>query len=225
MKLITEFNDQNIEFFTEEVTEESTGAKDKAYFIEGIFAQCGKTNRNGRVYPPHVLQKAVKKYNEEQVNKNRAVGELNHPSGPTINLDKVSHKIVELRWEGDNLYGKASVLDTPNGRIVKKLLDGGVQLGVSTRGMGSLESVNGVNVVNEDFVLNTVDIVQDPSAHDAFVNGIMEGVEWTYVNGTFRPLVIEEKETEISPYEGPSYESQIREFKNFLSNVKSKHKE
>jgi len=172
------------------------------------------------------MEQAVDKYVTEQVSQGRAVGELNHPEGPTINLDKVSHKITELKWDGDNVIGKASILDTPNGKIVKGLLDGGVRLGVSTRGMGSLESRNGVNYVRDDFILNTVDIVQDPSAHEAFVNGINEGVDWVWNNGVIQPQVIENIETEIkSAPAKDQYEVQIREFKNFLSLLKSKTKE
>mgnify|MGYP000474566281 CR=1 FL=1 len=143
------------------------------------------------------MERAVNTYVETQVSKKRAVGELNHPEGPTVNLDKVSHLITDLKLEGNDVIGKASILDTPMGRIVKGLLEGGVNLGVSTRGMGSIESRNGVAYVKEDFILNTVDIVQDPSAPDAFVNGIMEGVDWVWNNGILQPQVIEEIETEI----------------------------
>jgi hypothetical protein len=169
------------------------------------------------------MEKAVNTYVETQVSKKRAVGELNHPEGPTVNLDKVSHLITDLRLEGNNVVGKAQILDTPMGKIVKGLLDGGVQLGVSTRGMGSLEQKNGVMYVREDFILNTVDIVQDPSAPDAFVNGIMEGVDWVWNNGVLEPQVIEKMETEIK--KTPSkhlYEAQVREYKHFLSLLKSK---
>jgi len=152
----------------------------------------------------------------------RAVGELNHPEGPTVNLDKVSHLITQLEWKGNDVVGKAQILDTPMGQIVKGLLEGGVQLGVSTRGMGSLESKGGANYVRDDFILNTVDIVQDPSAPAAFVNGIMEGVEWVWNNGIIQPQVIEEMETEIKTAPKKHlYETQIREFKNFLSLLKS----
>jgi hypothetical protein len=147
---------------------------------------------------------------------------LNHPEGPTVNLDKVSHLITDLKFEGNNVVGKAQILDTPMGKIVKGLLEGGVQLGVSTRGMGSLESRNGVMYVKDDFILNTVDIVQDPSAPDAFVNGIMEGVDWVWNNGILEPQVIEEMETEIKTApKSVRPEVQIREFKNFLSLIKS----
>ena len=169
------------------------------------------------------MEGAVDKYVTEQVSQNRAVGELNHPEGPTVNLDKVSHKITELSWKGNDVVGKAQVLDTPMGNIVKGLLEGGVQLGVSTRGMGSLEEKNGIMFVKDDFVLNTVDIVQDPSAPTAFVNGIMEGVEWVWNNGIIEPQVIEQMETEIKKApRADLYEAQTREFKNFLSLMKTK---
>jgi len=153
--------------------------------------------------------------------KNRAVGELNHPDGPTVNLDKVSHRITELNIEGNKVMGKALILDTPNGQIVKGLLEGGVKLGVSTRGMGSLEQRNGAMIVKDDFILNTVDIVQDPSAPTAFVNGIMEGVDWIWNNGIIEARVIEKMETEIKKAKRTDlYEVQTREFKNFLSLMK-----
>ena len=139
------------------------------------------------------MEKAVGKYVKEQVNAKRAVGELNHPDGPTVNLDKVSHLITDLKMEGSNVMGKARILDTPMGQIVKGLLEGGVQLGVSTRGMGSLEQRNGTAYVKDDFILNTVDIVQDPSAPNAFVNGIMEGVEWVWNNGIIEAQEIEKE--------------------------------
>ena len=168
------------------------------------------------------MEKAVNKYVEEQVKKGRAVGELNHPDGPTVNLDKVSHLITDLRFEGNDIIGKAKILDTPMGRIVKGLLDGGVQLGVSTRGMGSIEERNGTSYVKEDFMLNTIDIVQDPSAPDAFVNGIMEGVDWVWDNGVIKSHVIEKMETEIKKAPKKDlYETQVREYKNFLSLLKS----
>ena len=217
MKLISEFTEQNIQCLVEKKED-----GEKNYVIEGVFAQADKKNRNGRVYPKPIMENAVNKYVQTQVNKKRAVGELNHPEGPTVNLDKVSHLITDLKFEGNDVVGKAQVLDTPMGKIVKGLLEGGVQLGVSTRGMGSLENRNGVAYVKDDFILSTVDIVQDPSAPDAFVNGIMEGVDWVWNNGILEPQVIEDMETEIK--KAPkAYSSavQIREFKNFLSLIKS----
>ena len=217
MKLISEFTETNLECLIEK---KENG--DKKYVIEGVFAQADQKNRNGRVYPKPIMERAVNKYVQTQVSKKRAVGELNHPEGPTVNLDKVSHLITDLKLEGNDVIGKAQILDTPMGKIVKGLLEGGVQLGVSTRGMGSLENRNGVAYVKDDFILSTVDIVQDPSAPDAFVNGIMEGVDWVWNNGILEPQVIEDMETEIK--KAPkAYSSavQIREFKNFLSLIKS----
>jgi hypothetical protein len=217
MKLISEFKENDLECIVEK---KENG--DKNYVIEGIFIQTESKNRNGRIYPKPIMEKAVNAYVESQVSKKRAVGELNHPEGPTVNLDKVSHLITDLRFEGNDVVGKAQILDTPMGKIVKGLLDGGVQLGVSTRGMGSLEQRNGAMYVKDDFILSTVDIVQDPSAPDAFVNGIMEGVDWVWNNGILEPQIIEDMETEIktAPKAFQS-EVQIREFKNFLSLIKS----
>ena len=172
MKLITEMND-NVSF----ITEKAENGK-KKYAIEGVFMQSDTVNRNGRVYPAMVLESQVRKYNENYVNKKRALGELNHPSGPTVNLDKVSHLITELKMNGKDVVGKASLLETPCGMIAQNLLDAGVVLGVSSRGMGSLIKKNGYSEVKEDFILAAVDIVADPSAPNAFVNGIMEGVQW-----------------------------------------------
>jgi hypothetical protein len=159
------------------LVEEKNGKKE--HYISGIFMQAEKKNRNGRVYPRDVLFKEVNRYNTEYVNKNRAFGELGHPDSPTINLDRVSHMITSLHPDGTNIIGKAKILDTPNGKIVKSLLDGGASLGVSTRGVGSLRPHNGYQLVQDDFHLATAaDIVADPSAPDAFVRGIMEGKEW-----------------------------------------------
>ena len=217
MKLIAEYTEENLEV----LTEEKNGKK--SYAIEGIFMQAETKNRNGRIYPRDVMEQAVDRYNNEQVVKGRAVGELNHPEGPTVNLDKVSHKIESLNWQGNDVVGKARILSTPMGEIVKGLLDGGVNLGVSTRGMGSLQRTNDAMVVKDDFLLNAVDIVQDPSAPSAFVNGVMEGVEWVWNNGIIEPQAIEKMETEIKKApRADLYETQVREFKNFLSLVKSK---
>lgn len=218
MKLISEYNEYDVQCIVEKKED-----GEKKYVIEGVFAQADQKNRNGRVYPKAIMERAVNKYVDEQVSKKRAVGELNHPEGPTVNLDKVSHLITDLKLEGNNVIGKAQILDTPMGKIVKGLLEGGVQLGVSTRGMGSLEQRNGVMYVKDDFILNTVDIVQDPSAPDAFVNGIMEGVDWVWNNGILEPQIIEEIETEIKTApRAHRPEVQIREFKNFLSLIKSR---
>jgi hypothetical protein len=169
------------------------------------------------------MESAIEKYNNTQVSKGRAVGELNHPEGPTVNLDKVSHKIEKLQIEGNDVMGKATVLDTPMGMIVQGLLEGGVQLGVSTRGMGSLQQQSDAMVVKNDFLLNAIDIVQDPSAPSAFVNGIMEGVEWVWNNGIIEARTIEKMETEIQTApRADLYETQVREFKNFLSLLKTR---
>jgi hypothetical protein len=183
MKLIRE-EIQNVQYLVET-------AKDgtKNYFIEGIFMQAEKQNRNGRVYPMNVLSKEADRYNREYVQKNRAFGELGHPENPQINLDRVSHMITKLYPDRTNFIGKAKILDTPNGKIVKSLLDGGASLGVSTRGVGSLRPHNGYQQVQDDFKLATAaDIVADPSAPDAFVQGIMEGKEWIFENGKWKEM-------------------------------------
>jgi|SRR6056300_418690 len=214
MKLITEYVENDLQAC---ITEAKNG--EKSYVIEGIFMQADQKNRNGRIYERTVLENAVNKYVKEQVSTGRAVGELNHPEGPTINLDKVSHKITELRFEGSDVIGKASILNTPMGNIVKGLLEGGVKLGVSSRGMGSLVQKSGVMYVKDDFMLSTVDIVQDPSAPSAFVNGVMEGVEWVWNNGILKPQEIELIETEIHKAKNGSYEAEVKAFKNFLSKL------
>ena len=179
MKLISE-QLQDVEFIKEE---KDNGKKD--YKIKGIFMQADIKNRNGRVYPMDVLDKEVKRYNDEYVDKKRAFGELGHPEGPTVNLDKVSHMITRLEPDGKNIIGEAKIMDTPNGKIVKTLMDEGALLGVSSRGMGSLEPRNGANYVKKDFYLATAaDIVADPSAPNAFVEGIYEGKEWVWDNGS-----------------------------------------
>ena len=219
MKLISEFTENDIEFLITE--DKKTGEKN--YKIQGIFAQAEKKNRNGRIYPMPIIEKAVNKYDTEQVQRGRAVGELNHPEGPTVNLDKVSHKINKLEFQGNDVVGEASILKTPMGEVVKGLLDGDVTFGVSTRGMGSLKNNGNAMVVNSDYILNAVDIVQDPSAPGAFVNGIMEGVEWVWNNGVVKPQTIEIMETEIKKAGRTDlYETQVRAFKNFLSILKSK---
>ena len=216
MKLISEHIEHDIRYLVEE---DEKGKK--GHFIEGIFAQAERENRNKRIYGKQVLFGAVDKYNKEFVGEGRAVGELNHPSGPTINLDKVSHLVINLNYEGNDVVGKAKILDTPNGNIAKKLLEGGVKLGVSTRGMGSLMNQNNVAVVKDDYILNAVDIVQDPSAPGAFVNGIMEGVEWVWNNGIIEQKAIEQMETEIkNAPRSDRYATEVREFKNFLSLLK-----
>ena len=185
MKLITEqIEDVQI------LTEEKDGKK--LLYIEGVFLQSELKNRNGRMYPFDVLNREVERYNEEYVKSKRALGELGHPDGPTINLDRVSHRITNLRAEGNNFIGKAQILDTPMGNIAKSLLGEGVQLGVSSRGMGSIEKTEDCNVVRDDFMLTTAaDIVADPSAPDAFVNGIMEGKEWVWDNGILKEAKVD----------------------------------
>ena len=185
MKLITELT-EDIKYIKENI-----GNGEKTYFIEGVFMQSDTKNKNGRIYPQGTLLKECKRYITEYVNKGRALGELNHPTGPTVNLDRVSHIVKELYEDGKNVYGKAKVLDTPMGKIVKNLIDEGAQLGVSTRGMGSLKSKNGYQEVQEDFMLAAIDIVADPSAPNAFVNGIMEGREWVFQNGLWSERQLE----------------------------------
>ena len=188
MKLITE-QIENVNVITE-----GKGDSKKLY-IEGVFLQSELKNRNGRMYPFSVLEKEVNRYNEEYVKTNRALGELGHPDGPTVNLDRVSHRITSLKSEGNNFIGRAQVLDTPMGKIAKSLLEEGVKLGVSSRGMGSIDKREDCNVVMDDFMLATAaDIVADPSAPDAFVNGIMEGKEWAWDNGIL-------KETKVAKYQ------------------------
>ena len=191
MKLITESIED-----VEVLVEESNGSMN--LYIEGVFLQGDIKNRNGRVYPFSVLEKEVGRYNESYVVTGRALGELGHPDGPTVNLDRVSHKIVSLKSEGSNFRGKAQILSTPMGNIARNLLESGVKLGVSSRGMGSIEEKNGANYVRDDFMLATAaDIVADPSAPDAFVNGIMEGKEWVWDNGILKEAAVAELKQEI----------------------------
>ena len=212
MKLITETT-ENIEV----ITEEKGSGKD--YKIRGIFLQGDIKNRNGRVYPVNVLAKEVNRYNKEFVEKKRAFGELGHPDGPTVNLERVSHMITSLKPEGRNFIGEAKIMDTPYGKIVKNLIDEGAQLGVSSRGMGSMKQVNGKNVINNDFYLATAaDIVADPSAPDAFVEGIMEGKEWVWDNGVLKSMEVEKYKEEIEKTRRAELaEAKARVFKDFLS--------
>lgn len=215
MKLITEHT-EDIKYFSE-----SAENGEKKFIIDGVFMQAEQVNRNRRVYPKTVLEKAVQKYVTEYVNKGRAVGELNHPEGPAINLDKVSHRITELQWSGNDVYGKALILDTPMGKIVKGLLEGGCQLGVSSRGMGTVANKNGQTMVNDDFVLSTVDIVQDPSAPSAFVNGIMEGVEYFYEGNSIVAVTADKYKDKISKMSKSQIaEEQIQLFSDFLKEIK-----
>ena len=214
MKLIVE-HIEDIELLTEE-----KDGKEYTY-IQGVFLQGDIKNRNGRVYPMPVLQREVTNYNENFVQKSRALGELGHPDGPTINLDRVSHKIVELYQDGSNYVGKAKLLETPMGQIAKNLLREGVQLGVSSRGVGSLESKGGSNYVRDDFMLTTAaDIVADPSAPDAFVNGIMEGKEWVWNNGILQEKQIECYKACICKASSKDLDEQkISAFKDFMSKL------
>jgi hypothetical protein len=210
---------------TEEVkliVEEAKGTKEKSYFIEGVFLQSNLKNRNGRMYPREIMEKEVNRYNKEYITKNRAFGELGHPDSPTINLDRVSHMIKSLKLDGNNWVGKAKIMDTPYGKIVKSLIDEGAQLGVSSRGMGSLVQKNGVNLVQDDFMLATAaDIVADPSAPDAFVEGVMEGAEWVYNASTKSWVMAEQLKSDIKKMSTKQLaESQARMFQNFLNNIK-----
>ena len=215
MKLITEYTQTQLGYSIQEAADGT-----KKTFLEGVFMQAENKNKNGRIYTREVLTKAVDKFVNEQVITGRAVGELNHPDGPSINLDKVSHRITELKWDGNNVMGKALILDTPMGKIVKGLVEGGVQLGVSSRGMGSLEVRNGTNYVGGDFLLNTVDIVQDASAPNAYVNGIMEGVSYEQDRPGHFVKVIDEGETEVKESKVEfSEEQQTKGFEHFLSKL------
>jgi len=216
MKLIKEVTEE-IKYISE--LNEETGKK--THFIEGVFLQSNLKNRNGRMYPKDVMQKEVARYTKESIEKKRAYGELGHPEGPTVNLDRVSHMIVGLREDGDNYIGKAKILDTPMGRIVKELIDEGASLGVSSRGLGSLKERNGVNEVQEDFMLATAaDIVADPSAPDAYVQGIMENKEWTLVNGIFQEKELEESQAKIRAASTKELEAvKLEVFESFLSKL------
>jgi hypothetical protein len=215
MYLITETTHRDVRFLTE-----ANEKGEKQYFIEGIFMQSDVKNRNGRVYPEPILTKEVERYNDEFVQKNRAMGELGHPEGPTVNLERVSHIIKDLRIEGKNVYGKAKILETPMGKIAKNLLSEGCMFGVSSRGMGSLQEKNGVNYVQDDFMLATVDIVADPSAPNAFVNGIMEGKEWVWDNGIIKERQIEKyKKTIKESSRRELEENTVKIFKDFLSKL------
>jgi len=207
MKLITEHTNE-VEYIVE--------GKNKQQYIKGIFMQSDIQNQNGRIYPYSVLKKQVKQFNEKFVKQDRALGELGHPSGPSVNLDRVSHIITELHEDGKNFIGKAKIIDTPNGKIVKNLLESGVRLGVSSRGLGSVKTnKEGVNEVQDDFVLSTVDIVSDPSAPDAFVNGIMEGKEFSLTGEVEYHIRKEIKNTVKARLE----EKKIKLFQNFIKNL------
>jgi hypothetical protein len=219
MKLISELTEE-VKYLVEEKEEGK-----KEFFIEGIFLQGAIQNRNGRVYPVEVLEKEVKRYNEEYVLKNRAYGELGHPQGPSINLERVSHITKSLVKEGSNFIGKAKIMDTPYGNIVKNLMAEGAMLGVSSRGMGSLKvNKEGANEVQDDFFLATAaDIVADPSAPDAFVRGIMEGVEWVWDNGVLKAQRMEELKNEVVKASSRDLqETKVKVFEKFMTFISNK---
>lgn len=197
------------------------GLSNKKYYITGIFAQADKVNRNGRNYPKSAMESAIAKY-APLIEAKRALGELNHPDHPNVNLERASHIIESLEWNGSDIIGKARILtEMPMGRIVKGLIDEGVQIGVSTRGLGSLTPKNGVNIVQDDFIITAVDVVGDPSAPDAFVQGIMESVEWVCVNGQFEQKQIEETKKLIQSTPSKRLtEVSLFAFQNFLKSIK-----
>jgi len=215
MKLISEIV-ENVQIITEGTS--------KDLFIEGVFLQSELANRNNRIYPKSVMEKEVARYMKEYVESKRAFGELGHPEGPTINLDRVSHIITSLKEDGNNYVGRAKILNTPMGNIVKGLIEGGAQLGVSSRGMGTLKERDGVNEVQEDFYLATAaDIVADPSAPDAFVQGIMENKEWMFVNGSWTYQNIDETRKLIEATKKKQLEEvKLRVFENFLNSISKK---
>lgn len=216
MKLFTELTEE-VRYIVED-----KGNGKKNYFIEGIFLQGNLKNRNNRMYSTDLLNKEVGRYNDEYVKENRAFGELGHPSGPTINLERVSHMIKSLTREGNNFIGKAKIMDTPYGNIVKNLMDEGAKLGVSSRGMGSLQlNKEGIQEVQDDFYLATAaDIVADPSAPDAFVRGIMEGVEWVWDNGLLKASKLDEIKSCIKKAPSRKLEEvKLNAFKNFLNSL------
>ncbi len=214
MKLISEHVDE-VEYITEADAEGK-----KNYKIRGVFMQSEIKNRNGRMYPQHVLEKEVKRYNKEYVKQRRAFGELGHPDGPTVNLERVSHMITKLTPDGKNFIGEAKVMDTPYGKIVKNLIDEGAKLGVSSRGMGSLEPRGKMQIVKDDFYLATAaDIVADPSAPNAFVEGIMEGKEWVWENGVVKEVDIATYKQLLIQKRKYNEDKNIQIFKDFMSKL------
>ena len=214
MKLISE-EVQSAEY----LIEEKNGKKE--YKIRGVFLQSEIKNRNGRVYPTEILVREVNRYTKEFINKNRAFGELGHPDGPTVNLERVCHMVKSLKQDGKDFIGEAKIMDTPYGKIVKGLIDEGAQLGVSSRGMGSLITRNGVNYVNDDFYLATAaDIVADPSAPDAFVQGIMESREWVWNNGVLHQVDLENWKKQVQEARRPILEqAKLKVFQSFLTKL------
>jgi hypothetical protein len=215
MKLIVELN-EDVKFVTE-----ANEAGKKEMYIEGVFMQADKQNRNGRVYPFQVLNREASRYINEYVNKGRAFGELGHPAGPTINLERVSHLIKELNVVGSDFYGKAKILDTPYGNIVRNLINEGASFGVSTRGMGTLVEKNGTKIVSDDFYLATAaDIVADPSAPDAFVRGIMESKEWVMVNGCWMEQDIDRSKNIIKKASSKNLQqAKLKIFEDFIKRL------
>ena len=215
MKLITE-EIRNVKY----IVEQSKDGK-KNYSIKGIFMQSDVKNKNGRIYPQHILQREVVRYNKDFINKNRAFGELGHPEGPTVNLERVSHMIKSLYPDGNNFIGEAKILDTPYGKIVKSLIDEGASLGVSSRGMGTLQNTGNVNLVKDDYYIDTAaDIVADPSAPDAFVEGIMEGKEWVWDNGKLKEQDIDELKLQVERAQREQRaEINARVFESFLTKL------
>lgn len=217
MRLIKELN-EDLQF----IVEENADTGKKSLYIEGVFLQSNMKNRNGRVYPKEIMQKEVQRYMQEQVETKRAYGELGHPDGPNINLDRVSHMITSLKEDGDNWVGKAKILDTPMGNIAASLIKEGAGLGVSSRGLGSLvETKDGINEVQDDFMLATAaDIVADPSAPDAYVQGIMENREWVFVKGVWQEREIEETKTMIRKASASELEeAKIKAFSSFMDRL------
>lgn len=214
MKLIKEIH-QDLEY----ITEEKSGGKHNTY-IKGIFMQSEQQNRNGRVYPKSVLEKELQRY-QNMISEKRSLGELGHPPNPQINLNNVSHLITNLQWEGNDIIGTAKILDTPMGKIAKNFIEEGVRLGVSSRGLGSLKERNGINEVQDDFHLATVDIVADPSAPDAFVEGIMENAEWICENGVWKTIEIEQAQKVIRKASTKQLaETKLKVFEAFLNSIK-----
>jgi hypothetical protein len=214
MKLITE-TVEDVETIVE--SNESGG---KTYKLKGVMMESDTQNRNGRIYEGKILKKETQRYISEYVNKNRALGELNHPSGPTVNLDRVSHMVTKLNESGKQILGEAKIIDTPMGKIVKNLIDAGAKLGVSSRGMGSLEKRNGVNYVKDDFTLAAIDIVADPSAPNAFVDGILEGKEWIWDNGLLVEKEISEYQKKLKKISKRKLEEEaIKLFSDFLRKI------
>lgn len=214
MKLIKEIS-QDLNY----LVEANENGK-KGIFIEGIFMQADKENKNGRIYPKGIMEKELERY-QTLIKEKRSLGELGHPPNPTINLDKVSHLISNLRFEGNDIIGKAKILDTPMGKIAQNFIEEGVRLGVSSRGLGSLKEKNGINEVQDDFHLATVDIVADPSAPDAFVQGIMESAEWILENGVWKAVDVERAQRKIKNTSKASLaEAKLQVFESFLNKIK-----